>query len=449
MEDELRGNILPFWMAHVVDKANGGFYGAVTNDLQIHNEVPRSSTLCARILWTYATAYRRLSGEEYLSMARRAYDYLTQVFWDQEYGGLYWEVDFQGKPTSNRKHHYAQAFGIYGLSEYYRATQDPRSLTLARTLFRLLEEHAFDPVNGGYIEGCSRRWERLADVRLSDKDLDCDKSMNTMLHLLEAYTNLRRVWDDAHLDAQHRALLEIFLLHVVDPEAGHFKLFFDRRWNSLLERTSFGHDIEGSWLLWEAAEAVADPALLDRVRQASLSLALGVYRDGLDGDGSLFYEGGPLGLVDDGKPGGHRRKGWSASLQCLPALGPGEVRPSLPIAAGNTSWTRWWTAPTAIGSGSCSGTARPTMTGTRPAPGTAPTITAGRVSRCWIAWLDNLGRREAGGSLRLHPGLREMTVGRLSHGDRTYKCPLLYRGPAVSGWKFARSPLSKILLTGV
>jgi mannobiose 2-epimerase len=298
LEQELTGNILPFWMTYVVDRVNGGFYGAVTNDLQVDNEVPRSAILCARILWTYAVACRILGAEQYVSMARWAYDYLTRVFWDQDYGGVYWTVDYQGNPVLDRKHHYAQAFAIYGLSEYYRATQEPQSLALAQTLFHVLEEHAYDEVYQGYIEGSSREWETLADMRLSAQDLNCHKSMNTMLHILEAYTNLLRVWDDAHLKARHRALVETFQQHIIDHQTGHFKLFFDDQWRSLSEIVSFGHDIEGSWLLWEAAEAQGDPALTARVRESAIRMAEAVYREGLDNDGGLFYEGSPQGPVD-------------------------------------------------------------------------------------------------------------------------------------------------------
>jgi cellobiose epimerase len=301
LQEEVTGNILPFWMTHVVDRVHGGFYGAVTNDLQVHNEVPRSATQCGRILWTFSTAYRRLGGEAYLSTARWAYDYLTRVFWDQDYGGLFWEVDYRGNPVSDRKHHYAQAFAIYGLSEYYRATREPQSLALAQTLFDLLETYAFDPIHQGYIEGSSRRWEALADMRLSDKDLDCRKSMNTMLHIMEAYTNLLRVWDDAHLKAQHRALLEVFQQHIIDHQTGHLGLFFDDEWHSLSNHVSFGHDIESSWLFVEAAEVQGEPALLARARESALRIATAVYREGLDDDGSLFYESSPQGLVDTGK----------------------------------------------------------------------------------------------------------------------------------------------------
>ena len=301
LTEELTGNILPFWMTHVVDKVNGGFFGAVTNDLKILNEVPRYAILCARILWTYATAYRRLGGEEYLSTAQWAYDYLTQVFWDQQYHGIYWSVDYKGAPVFDRKHHYAQAFAIYGLAEYYQATQEPRSLELAKSLFHLLEEHAYEPLYGGYIEGSDRTWETLEDMRLSDKDLNCRKSMNTMVHILEAYSNLMRVWDDANLKTQHRALLQTFQNHIIDHEIGHFRLFFDDQWHSLSDHVSFGHDIEGSWLLWEAAELQGDSALMASVRDSVIRMATAVYREGLDDDGSLFYEANPEGLVDTGK----------------------------------------------------------------------------------------------------------------------------------------------------
>ncbi|MGQ9778618.1 MAG: AGE family epimerase/isomerase [Bacillota bacterium] len=226
---------------------------------------------------------------------------LPRFFWDKDYGGLYWQVDDKGRPLVDRKHHYAQAFGIYGLAEYYRATGEAASLTLAGELFRLLEEYAYDPVDQGYFEASSRAWEPVAEARLGTHDPACRKSMNTMLHILEAYTNLLRVWDDARLKAQHRKLLLTFLERVIDHRANHFRLFFDEQWRSLSANVSYGHDIEGSWLLVEAAEVQEDPELLVRTRAAAVAMAEAVYREGRDEDGSLFYEAGPGGLVDDGK----------------------------------------------------------------------------------------------------------------------------------------------------
>lgn len=295
LAEELTGNILPFWPAHVVDRVNGGFHGAVANDLRVRDEEPRSAVLCARILWIFSAAYRRTGLEQHLSMARWAYDYLTRVFWDKDFGGLYWQVDRWGNPVFDRKHHYAQAFGLYGLAEYYRAAGDPESLALAKDLFDLLEEHGRDRINQGYIEARSRRWQSTDETRLSSADPYCHKSMNTMLHIMEAYTNLLRVWDDARLRAQHRALIEIFLHRIVDRRTGHLKLFFDEQWRPLTDNVSYGHDIESSWLLQ------GDPVLLAQVNECATIIADAVYRDGLDSDGSLFNEGGPRGLTDDNK----------------------------------------------------------------------------------------------------------------------------------------------------
>jgi len=289
-EQELRGNILPFWMEHTVDRINGGFHGALTNDLHVHNEVERSAVLCARILWTYATAYRLHGDASYLDMAGHAYDYLRRAFWDATYGGVYWSVDAQGVPHNERKHTYAQAFSIYGLAEYHRATGDPEALALAQTLFRLIEAHSFDQIHGGNIECLSREWGSLADMRLSEKDLNSRKSMNTLLHLMEAYTSLSQVWEEATLRTKLRALIELFLDKIIDPNTRHFKLFFDDAWNSLSSTVSYGHDIEGSWLLVEAAEALGDADLVHATRRIAVEMVEAVYVEGRDADGSIFYE---------------------------------------------------------------------------------------------------------------------------------------------------------------
>jgi cellobiose epimerase len=301
LKAEVTGNLLPFWIKNAVDKEHGGFYGAVTNDLQILNDVPRSAILCGRVLWTFAAAYRLFGNQEYLSTARWAYDYLRKTFWDPDYGGLYFDVNVLGRPVTDRKHHYAQAFGIYGLSEYFRATGEHESLKLAQTLFRLLEEHGYEKTQGGYIEGSGRKWDKLSDMRLSAIDLDCRKSMNTNLHILEAYTNLLRVWDDPLLKAQHRALAETTVDHIVDPATHHFRLFFDDSWTSLSDVRSFGHDIEGSWLLWEAAEAQEDAELKQRVLAPVLAMAEAVYREALEADGSILYEADSHGVINAGK----------------------------------------------------------------------------------------------------------------------------------------------------
>jgi mannobiose 2-epimerase len=299
LRDELVGNILPFWMRHTPDPVNGGFYGALTNDLQVRNDQPRSAVLVARILWTYAAACRLLGDPAYLDMARRAYDYLVSRFWDRQYGGVYWAVDASGAPLVDRKHSYAQAFAIYGLAEYHRATGEAGSLELAQRIFALLDAHSRDAGRGGrggFVEGCSRDWGALDDMRLSDKEPNCRKSMNTLLHLMEAYANLARAWDDAAPRARLRELIGVFFDHVVDPDTHHFRLFFDAawRWQAFPRSVSYGHDIEGSWLLVEAAETLGDEALLAQARGLAVHMAQAVHDEGRDG-AAVVYETGPRG----------------------------------------------------------------------------------------------------------------------------------------------------------
>jgi len=294
-QNELRGNILPFWMKYSIDKTNGGFYGALSNDLQIHNEVPRSAILCTRILWSFAAAYRAFGQAEYLQTAQYAYETLFKSFWDSTHGGIYWDVDLQGWPVTDRKHHYAQAFAIYSLCEYQQASGSAESLDYARQLFNLLETHAYDPIHQGYIEGCRRDWSALEDMRLSERDMNCRKSMNTMLHTLEAYTQLAQVWPDARVQKQLENLIRTFLSRVIDPASGHLQLFFDDQWNSLSDTISYGHDIECSWLLWEAAQTVNNAQLSGQAKAASIELAEVVLDEAVDRDGSLFQELGPSG----------------------------------------------------------------------------------------------------------------------------------------------------------
>jgi mannobiose 2-epimerase len=208
-------------------------------------------------------------------------------------------VDYLGRPVSDRKQIYAQAFAIYGLAEYFRATGHAASLERAKELYGLIEAHSRDPLHCGYIEACARDWGALEDLRLSEKDLNSPKSMNTHLHILEAYTNLLRVWRDPGLLARQKELLEVTLDRIIDNRTAHFRLFFDMEWHSLTDHISYGHDIEGSWLLVEAAEAVGDAALLDRTRELAVRMADAVAREAVDKDGSIFYEANSAGVWID------------------------------------------------------------------------------------------------------------------------------------------------------
>jgi mannobiose 2-epimerase len=289
---ELTLDILPFWVRHAFDQRTGGLSGVVTYDLRRFDDVPRHVVLCARILWTFAAAARIEARPEWLEIGRRAFTLLTGPFWDERHGGVYWSLEPGGQVHSDRKQIYAQAFAIYGLAEWHAVTGDQNALARARNLFDLVERHAAEPKFGGYMEARSGAWAELADLRLSGKDLNAPKSMNTLLHLLEAYTALLRVWPDAGLRSRLHALLGAMLDHVVTARPyTHCQLFFDLEWNSLSPVISYGHDIEASWLLWDAAEALNDARLLARSRPVALDMAAGVLAHGCDADGSVFYEG--------------------------------------------------------------------------------------------------------------------------------------------------------------
>jgi len=307
--EELAGNILPFWPRYVMDRERGGFFGTVDSRRVVQRDSPRSAVVSARILWTYAAA-ARLIDPAYRSVADWALDYVVGKFWDREQGGLFWMLDSWGLPISDRKQTYAQAFGIYAFAEHYRLTGSPGSLDFAKLLFALIERHCHDPVLSGYHEARTRDWQLLADVRLSDKDMNCPKTMNTHLHVLEAYTNLMRVWPDQEVKQRQSEVLALLMDRIVDPASGHLQLFFDERWTSLCGDVSFGHDIEASWLLLEAAEVLGDPALLARARETSVRLARAASK-GVDADGSMMYTACRDGKVID------PRKHWWVQAEAV------------------------------------------------------------------------------------------------------------------------------------
>lgn len=291
LERELRENILPFWMDRVVDP-HGGFYGRVDSDLTVRNAVERSAVVNARVLWTFSAAYRAYRQDAYLATARHAYDYLRAAFRDPKHGGVYWSVDASGQPVNDRKRVYAQAFTVYGLAEYARAANSREAVEWARELMRLVETHTHDEQHGGNVECRARDWSPLADMRLSEKEPPATKTMNTLLHLMEAYTNLRRISNDALLRQRHEALIKLFLDRVVDPAENRFRLFFDADWRPLPDHISPGHDIEGSWLLVEAAEVAGRPDLLAQALDAAYRMADAVLRTGLDDEGFVIYQAG-------------------------------------------------------------------------------------------------------------------------------------------------------------
>jgi mannobiose 2-epimerase len=197
---------------------------------------------------------------------------------------------------------YGQAFYIYALAEYHQAFGGKAALERAIQLFDLIERHAHDPRNGGYIEVCRRDWsEAGSEARLSDKDMNEKKSMNNHLHVLEAYTNLYRAWPEPRVAERLRELIQLFEQRILDARTQHFHHFFDETWRVRSNTYTFGHDIEGTWLLCEAAEVLGDAALLKHVQAVALRMAEVALREGMDANGALSYEGKNGKVIDPGR----------------------------------------------------------------------------------------------------------------------------------------------------
>jgi len=289
VENELITNILPFWMNRMPDDVNGGFYGQITAENRVMPDSPKGGILNSRILWTFSAAFRLIGNPEYKEIADRAKEYLATKFIDQTDGGVYWQLDALGNPTDTKKQIYNLGFAIYGLSEYYRATQEASALEEAIKLFNLIENYSFDTVNNGYFEAFTREWNEMEDMRLSEKDANEKKTMNTHLHILEPYTNLYRVWKSPELKAKIENLIHIFIEKIVNPETNHLGLFFDEKWNSKTNAFSYGHDIEAAWLIHEAAIEIDNIQLLEKVRSKLLPI-VDAALEGYQSDGSLAYE---------------------------------------------------------------------------------------------------------------------------------------------------------------
>ena len=288
IEADLTGNILPFWMDNVTDP-EGGFYGTVGVDGKPFPQSPRGSIMNGRILWTFSKAFRHYGLDCYRESADRAADYYINHFIDKKYGGAVWMVNSEGMLQDGTKQSYATAFGIYGLAEHFRATGSVASLDAAISLFRALEDHAHDKVNKGYIETFNRDWSKT-DGKGVDGMAGATKTMNTHIHIMEAYTTLYQVWPNEELRSALVELLDILQTHLYDNVGKHLILYCDDNWKSLEDVQSFGHDIEAAWLISEAAEALGDEAIIEKIHKQAVEMTDEALAHGLRPDGAMQYE---------------------------------------------------------------------------------------------------------------------------------------------------------------
>lgn len=284
--------ILNYWADNSIDTQNGGFIGQIDHNDQKHFDSEKGAVMNARLLWTFSAAYKMQGQKQHKEIAQKAYNYISEYFYDKQSGGIFWSVDADGTPKDTKNQIYAIAFVIYGLSEYSAATADKEVLDLAIDLYKKIERFSFDPVMGGYFEAFTREWEPIADLRLSSKDANEKKTMNTHLHIAEAYANLYKVWPDEGLRHSLVRLLETIDTYFINTETGHLRLFFDENWIENPDVISYGHDIEAAWLLLQCAELSEEQGLIDRYKQHAVLMA-DAAKKGIDNDGGIWYEFDP------------------------------------------------------------------------------------------------------------------------------------------------------------
>ncbi len=276
---ELTEHLIPFWNA-LRDDEHGGFYGQMSNDLVVDKKGMKGVILNSRILWFYSAAYRTLGDEKLLGNARHAYRFLAEKCLDRENGGVYWAMNYDGTVCDSMKHTYNQAFAIYALSEYYLASKDKEALDTAFILFETVEEKCTDDI--AYMEAFSADWKPVPNEALSENGLMADKTMNTVLHLIEGYTKLYEASEDKRVEERLRFLLDITEKKIYDAQNHKLLVFFDRELNVIGDIYSYGHDIEATWLIDRACETLGDDELVFHWREKDLRIAEKIYNAALE-----------------------------------------------------------------------------------------------------------------------------------------------------------------------
>lgn len=274
VKEHLTKDIIPFWQG-MKDEVYGGFYGYLDYDLNLDKEAVKGCILNSRILWFFSNAYMTLGEKELLEYADHAFCFLKNHCVDEEYGGVYWSLTYDGKPEDTTKHTYNQAFAIYALSSYYDASGNKEALDIAHSLYNLVETKCKDEY--GYLEAFSRTFEPEDNDKLSENGVMAEKTMNTLLHVFEAYTELYRVAQEACVADQLRFMLDIIADKVYNPKLGRQEVFFDRTWNTLIDLYSYGHDIETAWLVDRGLEVLGDVAYTEKLTPITKTITENIY----------------------------------------------------------------------------------------------------------------------------------------------------------------------------
>lgn len=291
--DEFRrelASIEQWWLTHAIDRDRGGVHGEIADDNTVRSDAEKGVILHARALWFFSELARAAASARAASAARALYAFTVERFIDREFGGLVWSLTPEGAWAADRKQVYAQAFAVYAFSAYARAFDDAEALQRAVDLARLTDEQAWDRERGGYMEAFARDWSPIDDVRLSERDLNAPKTMNTHLHVLEAATGLHLAARSAETTRLLQKNIDIFIKRFIEPRGDHLSLFYSNDWADLCLDESYGHDIEASWLLYEAAGALGDEAILAAARRHALALAASALGKAMSGEGGLVYE---------------------------------------------------------------------------------------------------------------------------------------------------------------
>ncbi len=288
--------IIPFWKG-LRDDENGGYAGYMDYDLNVDKKAVKGCILNSRITWFFANAYMALKDESLLAEARHGYEFMQKYCVDQEKGGVYWSVDYKGTPEDTTKHTYNQAFSIYALSSYYDASKDEGALKTAMELFHIIEERCMDEI--GYKEAFDREFREIENDKLSENGVIADKTMNTLLHVFEAYTELYRVSGDGAVKKRLMWILDTIAEKIYNPALHRQEVFFDREMNSILDLHSYGHDIETAWLIRRGTDVLGDDTYTEKMLPIILDLTSQVYRTAFDGH-SLANEC-EKGVVDENR----------------------------------------------------------------------------------------------------------------------------------------------------